>query len=212
MARKETSASTPTPPAASKASTLPTVSSGTQADNTKDIVSGLKSEIGTLQEQLVKDTGLKIGLQNILSSMKKSNINLQKRTDLSKKVAYRNSIKDRQIQPTVKESLDRSSSPEQSASDLGSGKMLAIIAGMLFLGGKFIMSNIMGPKTEQAIKKKIATATAKKIATSTAKKQDYTTGEHWGGDNIQTLKNIEKIRRQEKITAAKLHNLKEKRK
>jgi len=199
MARKETSASTPS---------LPKISSGTQTDNTKDIISGLKSEIGTLQEQLVKDTGLKIGLQNILSSMKKSNINLQKRTDLSKKVAYRNSIKDRQIQPTVKESLDRSSSPEQSASDLGSGKMLAVIAGMLFLGGKFIMSNIMGPKTEQAIKKKIATATAKKIATSTAKKQDYTTGEHWGGDNIQTLKNIEKIRRQEKITADKVAQFK----
>ena len=155
MARKETSASTPTPPAASKAPTLPTLSSGTQADNTKDIVSGLKSEISTLQEQLVKETGLRKGLQNILSSMKKSNSNLQKRNDLVKKQAYKNSIKDRQMQPTFKETLDRSSSPEQSASDLGSGKMLAVIAGMLFLGGKFIMSNIMGPKTEQTIKKKI---------------------------------------------------------
>ena len=155
MARKETSASTPTPPAASKAPTLPTLSSGTQADNTKDIVSGLKSEISTLQEQLVKETGLRKGLQNILSSMKKSNSNLQKRNDLSKKQAYKNSIKDRQMQPTFKETLDRSSSPEQSASDLGSGKMLAVIAGMLFLGGKFIMSSIMGPKTEQTIKKKI---------------------------------------------------------
>ena len=139
MARKETSASTPTLPKLSS-----TVDTAAVVD-TSAVVSSLEQRIKGLQEQLAEETGLRKGLQGILLSMRKSNSRLNARYNLARKLAYRNSVRQMEIsrESPTDTSVDNANSVQNLSTNTGSGKMLPIILGMLMIGGKLITDNLM---------------------------------------------------------------------